>query len=267
MPITNQNELINARANKRQPFTIRRASVANQAAATLCSMYRAAATGVAQPQPAIPAAAAVPTKALSINFNNPAGADKTYLDMVDLGLTQPGRVLTYDRVFHIGGLNGTLTTAQAVNSQTVLSAFPVRASLAEELEWFLECYTDLGATGVTATVAVTYTDTTTGTPTVAVPATWRAGRLLPITPAQGKVIASVQSVTLSATTGAAGNFGVTAGDRISGASMSVQVANIPPPSKQGLMVEIPNDCCLWQVVECSTTSTGDLSAELLLIQG
>lgn len=267
MAITTQDGLISARANKRRGASFRRLSVVNMAAGQLCSLYRAGSAGAQFSQPAIPTAAAVPTKALSFNFPTPSGADTTYLDSLDINAQQAGRVVWLDRVFHIGGLNGTLATAQTVNSQTPLPSYPIRGAAAEELEWFLEWYADTGATAVNATVAVTYTDAGTANLVVALAATMRIGRLLSIVPAQGKVIASVQSVTLSATTGAAGNFGVTAGNRISASGMSVMAANIAPQPRQAILRAVPDNTCLMAMVECTTTSTGDVSGELVLVEG
>lgn len=264
MTIATENDVINARTNKRQGMNFQKASIANMVAGALCSMYRS--TGPIPSQPAIPAAAALCTKALTWNFNNPTAPDNTYLDVMDGVCGTACRIVWFDRLFHIGGLSGTVTTAQAVNSQTVLT-LPVREADPPEVEWFLEWYADTGATGVTATIGVTYTDTTTGTVTAALAATMRAARLLPVIPAAGKVIASIQSVTLSATTGTAGNFGVTAGNRMSGTSLHVPVANVAPPSRELILRKIQNDTCLWPVVECSTTSSGDIRGEFTLIQG
>jgi hypothetical protein len=267
MTIATQGDLINARTNKNQGISFQRASMANQTAGTLCSLWRS--TGPVPSQAAIPTAAALCTKATSgalRNFQNPIGGDKTYLDVIDVNCTLAGKVALYDRLFHIGGLNGTLTTAQAVNSQTVLT-FPVRNSVADECEWWLEWYADTGGTAVTATCAVTYTDTTTANLAVAVPATCRAARLLPIVPGAGKVIASVQTVTLSATTAAAGNFGVTCADRLAGCGATVVAANIPQPAREAVLHEVPNDACLMQIVECSSTASGDVRGEYTLIQG
>jgi hypothetical protein len=266
MTIATQNDLINARANKRQTMSARRLSIANQAAATLASLYRAGSTSSQMPQPAIPTVAALCDKTLSWNFNNAAGADKTYLDTISGNQTNAQRTVFYDRLFHIGGLNGTLTTAQTVNSQTVLT-LPSRFSIADSCEWFLECYADLGATTTTATVAVTFTDTTTTTISVTIPATWRAGRLLQIVPPVGKIIASVQSVTLGVSTGTAGNFGVTCGDRMTDVTIENISGNIPTPPKRAVFKEIANNTCIWAVVECSTTTSGDVMLEISLIQG
>lgn len=266
MAITTQDTLISARAAKTRAVSFRRLSVVNMAAGQMCSMYRSGSTSSLMPQPAIPTTAALCTKALSWNFPTPGGTDQSYVDYLEVGLTLPGRVTHFDRLFHIGGLNGTLTTAQTVNSQTVLT-LPARNSDPAEVEWFLEWYADTGATATTANVAVTYTDTTTSTVAVALAATMRIGRLLPIPPLQGKIITSIQSVTLLATTGTAGNFGVSCGDRMSRMSMGVQVGNIPPPPKQAILRSTADNTCFWQVIECSTTSTGDLAGEMTLIEG
>lgn len=264
MTISTEADLINARANKRQDFPVAQTSIANAVAGTLHSLYRS--TGPTPVQPAIPAANAVPTKALTFNFNNPGGADKTYVDMMDLIGTIAGEVTLFDRLFHMGGLSGTVTTAQNVNSNTALT-FPARgAAAANACEWFLEWYTDTGATGVNATVAVTHTDATTANIVIALSATTRAGRLYPIV-SPGKVISQINTVTLSATTGTAGNFGVTCGRRIAGTSMGIVAANVPAQPREAILEEIPNDACLWRVMHCSTTSTGDQRGSFTLVQG
>ncbi len=263
MAISSQDGLIAARTGKRQTFSFAKISTANMIAGGLCSLYRA--TSQIPTQPAIPTVAEVPTKALSFNFNNAIAPDSTHLDFMGGVCTVAGVVNLYDRTFHIGGLNGTVTTAQTVNSQTVLT-FPTRNTTAFESEWFLEWYADTGATAVTANVAVTYTDATTGTIAVSLAATMRIGRILPIIPASGKWIASVQTVTLSATTGTAGNFGVTCGDRISNASLYIPIANVGS-SVEAVLSIIPDNACLWQVQLCSATTSGDLRGELILIQG
>ena len=264
MTLATENDVINARANKRQGLSFQKASIANMVAGALCSMYRS--TGPVPVQPAIPAAAVLCTKALSWNFNSPTGGDKIYLDVMDGVCTLAGRIVWFDRLFHLGGLSGIVTTAQAVNSQSVLT-LPLRDADPGEVEWFVEWYADTGATGVTATLAATYTDLSTGNITLSLAATMRAGRLLPIVPPTGKTIASLQTLTLSATTGTAGNFGVTAGNRISGASLHIPAANVAPPSRELILREVPDNTCLWPVVECSSTSSGDIRGEFTLIQG
>lgn len=263
MAIATETDLINARANKRQNFSLQKTSVSGQAAGNYVSLYRGA--GSNPVQPAIPAAAALCTKALTWNFQNPVAPDKTYLDVLDIGLGVGGRQTFYDRLFHVGGLVGNVTTAQAVNSQALLT-FPFRNSSAEEVFWMLEWYTATGATAVTANVAVTNTDLSTEVIAVALAATRPASSVIFINPNVGKRIQSIQTVTLSATTGTAGNFGVTCAERIAGASGSITTPNVGK-DREGILAQIPDDACLYAIIEASGTSTGDARGEFTLIQG
>lgn len=263
MTIATQNDLINARTNKRQNFSLQKTSVSGVAAGVYVSLYRSA--GSNPIQPAIPAAAALCTKALSWNFQNPTAPDKTYLDYLDINIGVGGRLTMYDRLFHIGGFSGTVTTAQTVNSQSLLT-FPFRGYSVEDVYWMLEWYASTGSTAVTANVAVTNTDLSTEVIAVALAATRPAASVIFIPPNAGKRIASIQSVTLSASTLTAGNFGVTCAERISGASGSIATANVGR-DREGILAEIPNDACLYAILEASGTSTGDARGELTLIQG
>jgi hypothetical protein len=115
----------------------------------------------------------------------------------------------------MGGLNGTLTTAQTVNVDASVATSNLVARIGatdySNVEWWLEWYTATGATAVNATIAVTFNDNTTTNIVVALAATVAASRRLPIlSNTAGKWIKSIQSVTLSASTLTAGNFGVTA---------------------------------------------------------
>jgi hypothetical protein len=71
-------------------------------------------------------------------------------------------------VAHFGGLNGTLTTAQTVSLDlsTLLATDNINLRKGDnnysDVQWWLEWYTATGATAVTATIAVTYNDGTTG---------------------------------------------------------------------------------------------------------
>ena len=121
-----------------------------------------------------------------------------------------------DRLGHMGGMSGTVTTAQSTgaNGNTAAWAGVRCASNYSDVEWYLEWYVATGSSGVNATCAVTYNDNSTGNATViALPATVPAYRMYAIQPpagTTGKWIKSVDSVTLSGTTGTAGSFGVTA---------------------------------------------------------
>ena len=130
-----------------------------------------------------------------------------------------------------------------------------------DINWWLEWYTATGSTAVTATVAVTYNDGTTGTLSASLTATRPASFMLPLnglipSAAAGKFIRAVTSVQLSATTGTAGSFGVTATrPRM---AIGTPIANYKAISNwaQLGLPEIYNSSCLFPIVLTSTTSSG-----------
>ena len=267
--ITNRDQLIDALANNSTRIVIDKASIANTATGQYHSLWRA--TG--QPgQGAIPAAAAICNQSTvgGMKFSQQTAPAKSYLAYLEaVSSVSASTMEVHDRLMHMGGLNGTLTTAQTVgidfNGATADNmAERIGDADCSDIQWWLEWYTDTGATVTTATVAVTYSDGTTGNLTgVSLAATRRASfmqslnGLIPAA-AAGKFIRAVNTVTLSATTGAAGNFGVTA-TRLRGslfmpianAKFSADWANLP-------INTIPNSACPFIVVLVSGTSTGNL---------
>lgn len=240
-------------------------SLANAGGGQLFSLWRASGS---PPAGAIPGAAETCTSALTgaFPFTDPASGS-SYLGSLQAQMAVIGSVIVYDRLQHMGGLDGTLATEQAVNV-----AIPANSNAAEngsDVEWFLEWYTATGATSVTATVTYTSQNDVTGrTCNVAVAATARASRLMQILPTlAGDQIKSVQSVTLSVSTGTAGSFGVTVAKRI-GAVCAISVGQVITMDALNLgLPVIPNSACLWLVVLCSSTTTGQINGNLAIIQG
>ena len=267
--ITGRDQLIDALANNSSRIVIDKASIANAAAGQYHSLWRA--TG--QPgQGAIPTAAANCNQSTTgcLTFNQQTDPTKSYIAYLEAASSNSAMTLeVHDRLMHMGGLNGTLTTAQTVgldfNGVTADNmAERIGDADCSDIQWWLEWYTDTGATVTTATVAVTYRDGTTGNLTaVSLAATRRASfmqslnGLIPAA-AAGKFIRAVNTVTLSASTGTAGNFGVTA-TRLRGtlfmpianAKFSADWANLP-------ISTIPNSACPFIAMLSSTTTTGTL---------
>lgn len=267
MTISTRDQLIDALGNNSSRFVIDKASIASQAAGTFVSLWRA--TG--QPgQGAIPAAAAVCDNTLTgaMGFSQQVAPATSYGAWANAVCSNSAMTLEiHDRLMHMGGLNGTLTTAQTVN-------LDVNANLASgnldkrkgdsnfsDIQWWLEWYTATGSTAVTATVSVTYNDGTTGTLSASLAATRPASFMLPLNglipaAAAGKYIRDVDSVQLSATTGTAGSFGVTATrPRL---TMPLPLANkmeVFDWAALGLP-EVANSSCLFPLVLTSTTSSG-----------
>ena len=270
MTITTRDQLISALANNASRVFIDKASIASTVASQLFSFWTAAGSPAAG---ATPAAAAVPTSATigAMPFADQTSPVTSYLAQATVTQsTNSGGVEIHDRLAHMGGLSGTVTTAQGALSlvTTAPSAARLGAAGYSEVQWWLEVYTAMGATGVNATVSVTYSDDTTANLTAfALGATPRAGRMYPLTPAAGKRIKSVNSVTLSATTGTAGNFGITATRPL--ATLAAYVANKPEVhdwAQLGLP-EVPNGACLQLITQCTTTVTGSVRGQLRIAHG
>lgn len=271
MAITTRDQLIDALGNNSSRIVMDKASLANTAAGQFFSLWQA--TGVPGAG-ATPAAAAVPTSATTgaMGFTNQTLPVTSYIAWL---APQTGNSATnleiHDRLAHMGGLSGIVTTAQGALS--LVTSSPGADRLGDvnysDVQWWLEVYTALGATGVNATVAVTYNDDTTGNlAAIALGATPRAGRLYPLVPAvAGKFIKAVTGVTLSATTGTAGSFGITATRPRT--SVSLPLANkteVFDWAQLGLP-KVPSNSCLMMLMNCSTTTTGTVRGQGKIAHG
>ena len=268
MTITTPAGLLDALGNNSSRLVIDKASISNATVGGFMSLWRA--TG--QPgQGAIPTAAAVCDNTLTGAFQfaqqtAPATSYGAWMNIICSN--SAATIEIHDRLMHMGGLSGTVTTAQTVgldvSANLATSNLDARKGDANysDIQWWLEWYTDTGSTSVNATVAVTYNDGTTGNLTAqSLGATARASRMFPLNglipaAAAGKYIRDVDTVQLSATTGTAGNFGVTA---------TRPRMTLPTPVGNFMTVfdwaqlgfpEILNSSCLFAIVLPSVTSTG-----------
>ena len=266
-------------ANNSSRLVIDKASISNAAAGQFHSLWRA--TG--QPgQAAVPTTAARCTNALvgALGFTQQVSPSTSYLGILEGLCSNNATVLEiHDRLMHMGGLNGTLATGQTVNldvhAEIANDNLAARIGDANysDIAWWLEWYSDTGSTAVNATVTVTYDNGSSGNLTViALAATRRASLMIPLNgsiPAadSGKFIRDIDSVTLSATTGAAGSFGVTATryraalyKPLANARFTADWAGLGLPS-------IPNSSCLMLVQLAGTTSTGVVRATGKIVHG
>lgn len=275
--ITTRDELIDALANGPDRIVIDKSSIASLAAGQYASLWRA--TG--QPaQGAIPTSAAIPTNATTgaIGLTNQTSPVTSYIGWLFGASANSAMSLEiHDRLAHYGGLVLNVTTAQNLTGMDLATLGVVSDRLGaadySDVQWWLEAYTDGGATASNATINVTYSDASTGNLNVqAVGGTLRAGRLIPLTPLiptakQGLFIKGINSVTLSASTGTAGNFGFTA-------TRPRTVASLPLANKQEVfnwadlgLPEVVNDSCLMLIMLTSTTSSGLLRGGGKIIHG
>lgn len=270
MTIATRDALIDALGNNASRIVIEKASLANAVAGQYFSLWRA--TG-RPAQAAIPTTAAIPTSVTTgaMGFANQTAPATSYLGwLFAVSGNSAMSPEIHDRVAHMGGLVLNVTSAQNITgldlSSGALNLAAARRGDANysDIQWWLEVYTDGGATASNATINVTYDDGTAGNLNVqAVGGTLRAGRMIPLTPLiptaqQGKFIRGINSVTLSASTTVAGNFGFTATRPRTAVSLPTANKSETFDWAQLGLPEIPNDACLQIVMLTSTTSTGTL---------
>jgi hypothetical protein len=185
----------------------------------------------------------------------------------------------HDRVAHNGGLVLNTTSTQSITGLDLgsggldLSAERRGDPSYSDIQWWLEVYADGGGTASNATINVTYADDSTGNlNTIPVGGTIRAARMLPLTALipvgdQGKFIRGINSVTLSASTGAAGNFGFTATrPKTTIAASTSNLATVADFSLLNLP-EVPNGSCLQIIALLNTTVTGATRGSGKIIHG
>lgn len=200
----------------------------------------------------------------ALNFSEVGGSALIYAGRAVLTMATLGTLLLYDRLLHTSGLSGNVTTEQTVNS-AALSRYTDGAGI----ELFLEWYTATGGTASTVTISYTNSAGTAGRiATATLQASPAIGTMQNIPLQNGDTgVRSVQSVTLSAGTGTAGNFGIT---------LLKQLADIAPdvinsgkvigPFDLGLPTIAANPCLALAVLT-TTTNTGIISGSVGLLQG
>ena len=279
MTIQTRDQLINAMGNNFSRFLLDKANIASQAAGTYVSLWRA--TG--QPgQGAIPAAVATcnNTTVGVMGFTQQVSPATSYIVYADLATGNSAMTLEiHDRLAHMGGLSGTLATAQTVsldiNTLAGTNNISERKGDADfsDISWWLEWYTATGSTAVTATVNVTYNDGTTGNLTgLSLAATRPASFMVALntlipSASAGKFIRGVNTVTLSATTGIAGSFGVTATQLKAAVGSPIANFKVVADWAQLGLPHIPNSAALFPIVLTSTTVSGTVRGTVKIAHG
>ncbi len=140
--------------------------------------------------------------------NATPGKELKLLSMMAMASFAPGGAVTlYDRLLHIGGLNATTITAQTVGGSIT------RNTGGENNQIWVEINSQIGSTARTITASYTNQAGTASKTTVAVnfggTGYREAERMFRLPLADGDTgVQSVQNVTISASTGGAGDFGV-----------------------------------------------------------
>lgn len=206
---------------------------------------------------AVPTTVAAPTSATTgaIPFTNPGGGRELHFMGWEGALSQQEVVILYDRLLHIGGLSGTSTSAQTVAGTLT------RNTGGEANQIWIEINGQIGTTATTITASYTNQAGTSGrtTQAVAIGGTnnREVTRIIPLTLQSGDTgVQAVASVTLAATTGTAGDFGVViarpiafANNENAGSSfIRDYIAGMPASSV------IPADACLALAIMSGSTA-------------
>lgn len=200
-------------------------------------------------------------------FNNPTGSNTPYIGKMGFNMANAGTMHIYDLVWAASGFAGNVATAQSVVGG---AALPTRASTGRKLEIWIGCSSAIGATASNVTVQYTNTASTAGrnTTSVAIIASMPANRMQQLSLQTGDDgVLSVQSLTLSISTGTAGNLWVMLMQRI--ASIGCPLANVNYDqdfATLGLPAISAETTPLF-VHQATTTSSGIIMGMLTPIEG
>jgi hypothetical protein len=264
MAIQTMDQLVAALAG-RGIIPINKVSATTKAAGSFHSLWKTAGFPAAGANPAT-GAGEIPTKSTlgALYFADPGGTNDLYIGTLTLQSATVGTFILYDRLWANSGLSGTVTTAQSFTMPAL-----TRHADGIGVEAFLEIYTATGSTAVTATISYTNTDDVAGrSGTASIVASPVAGQMFPFQLAAGdKGIKSIQSVTLSATTGTAGSFGLTLVKRK--CSIAVTAANVGS-TQDAIALGLPtlqDGACVAIMVQASATNTGYMLGTTCIIEG
>jgi hypothetical protein len=279
MAITTRDQLIDALGNNTSRIIINKTSSNSNTAGAFRSYWR---------EPGQPAAGAIPTAVATcnnatlggVNFTQQTSPATSYLGLFECASTVGGQTVEiHDRLAHMGGLSGTVTTAQTVGLDlaALLATDNIAARIGDsnysDVLWWLEWYTATGTTAVTATVNVTFNDgTSNNLSAVSLAASRPAGLMVNLNTFvqaadAGKFIRDVNSVTLSATTGTAGNFGVTATRYRAASFAPLANARYTQDWAQLGLPSIPNAACLFPILLPSATGSTGLLGTGKIVHG
>lgn len=267
MAITDEGGIVRAFLSARE-VSINKGNLASQLTGGATSLWRA--TGYPA-QGAIPTTAAIcdSTTVGAMPLPGRAGDEDRVILGADLVSSLASNCYMFeDRLAHMGGLSGILTTAQAVGvdiTGTGSNLVERRGSSDYgDVRWWLEWYVATGSTAVNAVVGVTYDDGSTGTITVAVTASTGASRRIEIVPVNGRWVRSVETVTLSATTGTAGNFGVTATRTLGRVTPQIANRNESADWVNLRARRVADQACLTMGVATANATSGALGGALYI---
>lgn len=265
MAITTMNGLVAAlTASQIAPFY--KTSATTKGAGYYHSLWRIAGAPAAANLPTSGSGSAV-TSATdgAMPLVNAGGSNQLYVGRFSLSSGTVGTFMLYDRLVQTSGLVGNTTGSQTVNS-TALTRYTTGTGVQIWLEW----YTTTGTNTPTATVSYTNQAGVSGR-TATSPA-WVAsmavGQMLPVPLASGDTgVRSVQSVTLSASTSAAGDFGIVLLKPLFDVPIVTANAGDYMDAFACGLPAVENNACLALMMLASATAMNPIAGQLNIVEG
>lgn len=204
-----------------------------------------------------------------IPFTNAAGSNELRLAAMSWSCssTSPQQLSLVDRVWSASGFSGTVATPQAVTGFPSLTR---PDSNGTGLEMWVEIATQIGSSAVNITASYTNSAGTPGRTTVATTiggtGLREINRLIPLYLQSGDTgVRSVESVTLSGTTGTAGAFNVLLVKPIA-LPMQGPIGGIMADWARLGLPKVDSDAALMPIVMSGTTSTGTVEGHFTLAE-
>lgn len=185
---------------------------------------------------------------------------------INLAMSAAGAVHVYERIWSCSGFNATLNTAQTITGFPTLTIPDANGT---GLEMFVEIFTQIGATGTTVTASYTNSSNTAGRTTIA-QSIGNTGlrevfRLIRLPLQVGDTgVKSIQSVTLAATTGTAGNFGLVLAKKLTTYTNGAAFASDPQDFAGVGLPKVDNTAALMYVYVAAGSTSGVIDGTLLI---
>lgn len=258
-------------AGARPKYTINKVSGSAEGAGTWASLWKNAGSPIAGANPPLFSAGSgyVPTRATAGAFGqvNAAGGNELRAINLEASGSVAGKLIIYDRLWACSGFATNITTLQSITTPGTLTTGRLPSGPDySDVETWLEVYTAPGATGATWTVNVTDGGGTARARTYTHPANAESvGQMMRVMPLAAENAAGTQSAVsfqCSVSSGTAGSIGITLLRRIASIDLSlINVGQFRGALDLGL-ARVRDDACLAMMVQCTTTSTGQILGDL-----
>lgn len=201
-------------------------------------------------------------------WNAATGGATTYLGKMDLASgSSAGSIFIYDLLWQCSGFAGNVATAQNVAS---FSGMPSRNSTGSGAEIWIGCSSSIGSTPHNVTVGYSNQSGTSGRTTVSTAGlqSMAVGRTYPVPLQAGDTgVSAIANLTLSVSSGTAGNLWVLVVQRIATVSWATLSASTVADFAALGMPPVNDNAALIFVNQASGTSTGTMLGQLAIIQG